>query len=333
MKASAFLLVGNKRVWMGSLALGRCYTRTTSTRKAQGVSYAALPRVGLRSVMRAHNLIVNQRHGQQALAWLFIAWFLLAGQSARALAEESLQPGELMLEEIRVVSPDYWCPFGCEANSSHEGYPIDILRAIFEPRGIKITYSNLNYSRAIIETRKGRFTLIPSVFKEEAPDFIFSRQTISDSRYCFYSRADSSWTFTGADSLKNMRIGAIKSYSYGELIDKAIAKQKGRFELQAGNNLTERLVRMLVAGRLDVFIENEYLVAYNLLLNPDVKLREAGCEASSSTYIAFSPGDNQLGQKYADMFDAGLLQLRASGALEKIMARYGLRDWAQVAAP
>ncbi len=230
-------------------------------------------------------------------------------------------------EEIKVISPDYWCPFGCKAGTPLEGYPIEILRAIFEPQGIKIQYSNMNYSRALVEVRKGEFTLIPSVFKEEAPDFIFSKETISDSRYCFYTQTTSTWRYASVESLVGLRIGGVKSYSYGSQIDAAIKQHKYQFDLQSGDGLTERLVRMLMAGRVDSFIENEYLVSYTAKINSDIHLREAGCEESSTTVMGFSPADKISAQRYAGMFDAGIVKLRRSGDLAKIMERYGLRDW------
>jgi polar amino acid transport system substrate-binding protein len=232
-------------------------------------------------------------------------------------------------EKINVLSPDYWCPFGCKAGTDFEGYPLDILKAIFEPQGIKIEYANMNYSRAIVDVRKGKYAAIPSVFKEEAPDFIFSTAAISDSRYCFYTQEKNNWHYTGVESLAGLHIGAIKSYSYGALIDAAIANNRANFYLQSGDNLTARLMRMLMAGRFDSFIENEYLVQYTLARFPDFRLREAGCESSSKTFIGFSPSDKIPAQKYADMFDSGIMKLRKNGELEKILARYGLRDWEQ----
>jgi polar amino acid transport system substrate-binding protein len=92
-----------------------------------------------------------------------------------------LFPKSVFAEKIKVLSPDYWCPFGCKAGTDFEGYPLDILKAIFKPYGVEIQYANMNYTRAIVEVRKGKYTVIPSVFKEEVPDFIFSKEAISDS--------------------------------------------------------------------------------------------------------------------------------------------------------
>ena len=80
---------------------------------------------------------------------------------------------------------------------------------------------------------------------------------------------------------------------------------------------------MMMAGRLDAFVEDEKLLAYLRKMNPELKLRKAGCEKASDTYMAISPKSPQA-QRYAKIFSDGMKELKRSGELTRILERYGI---------
>lgn len=229
-------------------------------------------------------------------------------------------------EVIKVASPDYWCPYSCKANTAEEGFTIDILRAIFEPQGDKIQYINLNYARALREVRLGRIQAISSAFREEAPGFTFPSLPISQDKYCFYTASAPGWRYSGADSLAGLKVGIIQGYSYGEEIDSYVKHNPAGFEVHSGEDLTQKLARKVMLGRLDAFVEDTNLVQYLLARQPAIKLHESGCANESYPYFALSPTVKN-GSELAKRFDEGLLKLHRSGALEQIMRKYGLKDW------
>jgi polar amino acid transport system substrate-binding protein len=254
---------------------------------------------------------------------LFIFLFSVLVSSEAISDDISLQSRE----EITIVAPDFWCPFSCEVGKGKEGFTIDILRAIFRPLGKSIRFENLNYSRALLEVRNGKYNATPATFKNEAPDFIYPELPISRNRYCFYTNINhTNWEYAGVTSLAGHSIGIVQSYSYGTLIDNAIKTKSAVFEVHSGSDLTYRMAKKVMLNRLEIFVEDENLVNYTMHAKPDIQLKEAGCESPTYAYFALSPkrGESQM---LAAEFDQGMKRLHLSGELGKILSAYGLRDW------
>ena len=251
--------------------------------------------------------------------------FLLFGLvSLEAFSDEMNPPSRA---EITIVAPGFWCPFSCKASEGKEGFTIDILRAIFKPLGKTVRYEDLNYSRALLEVRNGKYNATPSTFKNEAPDFIYPKLPISRNRYCFYTNINhASWDYTGADSLSGHSIGIVQSYSYGALIDDAIKAKIATFEVHSGSDLTYRMAKKVMLKRMEMFVEDENLVQYTMKSRPDIQLKEAGCEDATYAYFALSPKRDESPTLAAE-FDQGIKRLHLSGELEKILSVYGLHDW------
>ncbi|XHS76566.1 substrate-binding periplasmic protein [Burkholderiaceae bacterium UC74_6] len=227
--------------------------------------------------------------------------------------------------ELTVAAPAFWCPFSCTAGSRHEGFTLDILRAVFEPRGIQVRLINENYARALQDVRDGHYGATPSTFKQEAPGFVFPKTPISRNQYCFYTAPGQRWSYAGIGSLKGQRVGIVKGYSYGGRLDQAIAAKAAQFDVSVGDDITHRMARMVMSQRLDSFVEDESLVQYILSSHPELQLRNAGCEPARYAYLALSPARAESAA-LAKAFDEGLQRLRAGGQLEQIMQHYGLHD-------
>jgi polar amino acid transport system substrate-binding protein len=255
----------------------------------------------------------------------------LAMLLAAGMARPATTTPEHPVDEIVIAAPAFWCPFSCTADTRPEGFTIDILRAVYEPLGIRIRLVNENYARALQDVRNGHYGATPSTYKEEAPGFVFPKLPISRNQYCFYAAADSNsnnkpWSYNGnSASLRGHRIGIVKGYSYGNDLDHAIEHQLAQFDVSVGEDITYRMAQMVMSGRLDSFIEDVNLVQYILATHADLKLRNAGCAPARFAYLALSPAIAKSAA-YAHAFDEGIKRLRASGQLEKIMGYYGLHD-------
>ncbi|MEC5386475.1 transporter substrate-binding domain-containing protein [Uliginosibacterium sp. H3] len=247
-------------------------------------------------------------------AWCALSLLTLASSASHA-------------ETVSVVSPDYWCPYSCKAGSPREGYIVDVLRQILERHGHVLRYENENYARALQEARQGRYTLITTVYPEEAPGFSFTHEPIARASYCFYTRVGNPWRYTGPASLEHVRIGVIKGYSYGPQLNKLIQGKPDSFDLQTGDALTSRLAAMVFMSRLDGFIEDDNVVRHLLATQPQIQLKESGCFAQDFTYVAVSPRFGNS-RELAELIDKELRSLRKSGQLKEILSRYGLTDWA-----
>ena len=121
--------------------------------------------------------------------------------------------GSVCADEITFVA-DEWPPYNGVPNSTEEGYFLEIIRAIFEAEGHRVSYIVRPWSRAIREVKAGIYDALLGPFKTEAPGFVFPEQEIGLTALSFFTRKDSSWTFKERDSLMTVRLGIIQDYDY-----------------------------------------------------------------------------------------------------------------------
>jgi polar amino acid transport system substrate-binding protein len=230
-------------------------------------------------------------------------------------------------DTITIVA-DPWSPYNGIPDTTEPGYGIEIARRVFEAVGHTVDYKIVPWSRAIMATREGIYNAIIGANIEDAPDFIFPEEEFGVSKRDFWARKGSLWRYKGRESLLKVRIGAIKDYSYGEELNNFFKTNKERVQYAFGDKALEINIRKILAGRIDIAVENE-----NVFLQ---KVKQMGVSeqfvsvgsigAVDNLYIAFSP-ENEKSKEYAEIFTKGIRALKASGELEKILAKYGLRYW------
>lgn len=233
--------------------------------------------------------------------------------------------------DVISLRADEWCPYNCAPGDAKPGYMVEIAKKVFEAAGHPIDYQILNWARAIEETRAGKFTGIVGAAKGDAEDFVFPEEALGASINVFAVRKADTWTYDGIPSLSGRSLGAVRDYSYGDVIDKYIEANKGsatKIQVASGDNALEINLRKLQKGRLDTVVEGDYVLKYTLAkLGMDNDIKVAGADAEADPiYIAFSPA-NPKSQEYAALLTKGLAELRASGQLQEILGKYGLKDW------
>ena len=235
-----------------------------------------------------------------------------------------------------VFVADPWCPYNCEPDSDAPGLIVEVLDFAFTREGHTVSYQVLPWARAIEETRQGAFTGIIGAARPEAPDFIFPHSPIITAIDQFFVVADNPWTYTGQASLEAVCLGAIKGYAYGGFQTTYIQPHRDdprRIFLATGEAPLSRLVNMLLAGRLDVIVEDRGVMGEFLASRDDaVPLRAAGEVGRDPIFVAFSPvwpGAEEL----AATLDRALRELTGSGELLTMGQRYGLDSVQLGAAP
>lgn len=239
-----------------------------------------------------------------------------------------LSCGGLARAETVVIAADIWCPINCEPGSERPGIFVELARSIFAEAGIEVRYEMRNWARVLQEVRRGEINAAVGAGVEDAPDFLFTETPVALSRNCFYTRPDSTWHFEGVESLASVRLGVINDYSYGEALNAYVAAQRGHNEwvqVAAGNKALDLNLSKLAHGRLDVMIENSWVVQSRLAaLGRSGELREAGCrEPDVPIYLAFSPAlPGSL--RHVELFEQGLRRYRADGRLQALLKAYGV---------
>lgn len=245
-------------------------------------------------------------------------------------------PAVIQADTITVKS-DEWCPFNCEPNSDSPGYMIEVARIIFQKAGHELIYENMPWSRSIDHARKGKIDAIPGATKGEVPDFIFPEEEFGASMTYFFVKKGTPWKFKDVSSLENIRIGVQDDYEYGGMVDEYINKNRDTLHVQVvkSDDPVTLNLKKLIKGNIDAYPEDKLVFLYKAKsMGILEQVEEAGIIPIDSKedfeatkiYLAFSPV-NPKSLEYAQILSDGIKKMRASGELQRILDKYGLKDW------
>ncbi|MBF0316079.1 MAG: transporter substrate-binding domain-containing protein [Oligoflexia bacterium] len=229
---------------------------------------------------------------------------------------------------IRLVT-DEWCPYACKPGDS-PGYMVDIVKQVFGKLNYKIEYEILPWTRSIKYVREGKADGLVGAAKTDAPDMIFPNETLGNNRNCFYGvKGKLKWHYNGSESLKKVKLTLINAYTYGEPVD-SYAKENngnGMVEITSGTRALDLIIAKVISGKMDVFIEDENVIALNLKRKSiSTELENLGCIEGNEIYVCFNP-NNKKSKEYSEILEQGIIELRNNGKLKSILDKYGLADW------
>ena len=229
------------------------------------------------------------------------------------------------------VRADSWAPYCADPKDALPGYGIEILKQVFEKKGYTVDYQIMPWKRAVEEVKAGKWNIAIGATKSECEGFVFPAEEIGTIQNTFYVKKGTAWKFDGVESLKKVRLGCIEAYEYEPAVDAYIASTKDSDKVQpsGGETPLEVNIRKLRAGRIDAMIETPQVVAWTLkqMNVPEGEIIPANpARSPEDIYTAFSPAKPDS-KKLADELSAGIKELRQSGELKKILAKYGLTDW------
>ncbi|WP_163832570.1 substrate-binding periplasmic protein [Spartinivicinus ruber] len=245
---------------------------------------------------------------------LFFASFLLQGLG---FAEESIS-----------IRADEWYPMNGDPASDKPGFMIEIAQKVFGAKNIKVDYRLMPWERALSSVRDGTYDCVVGAYPSDAPDFVFPKENWGQDVTGIYVIAGDSWRFSDLNSLLTRKVAVIGGYSYDDELDKLIASRKDVFKSVSGNNALENNIKKLLGGRVNTLIES-VAVAEAKLESMDKKgnaLLAGTYGEANNIYFACSPA-KESSKQLVEIADEGIQQLRDSGDLKTIMAKYGLTDW------
>ncbi|KAF0222010.1 MAG: ABC transporter substrate-binding [Rhodospirillaceae bacterium] len=243
-----------------------------------------------------------------------------------SLSLTAVLPAPVAAQTILLES-DIWCPHTCAPDSAKPGYMIEIARAVFETRGQKVQYRVAPWPRAVANAVKGETDGAVGATRDDSGGLLLPAQPQGVTGNAVLVRNDAPWPWTGLTALAGKRVGITKDYSYGAEIDAWLAANPARIEAVGGETPTENNLRKLAAGRIDVVIEDAAVARYTLAqMKMDGAVRILHQDKAAPIFIAFTPA-NPKGGQYAKSLAEGMGELRQSGRLSAILAKYGLADW------
>jgi polar amino acid transport system substrate-binding protein len=226
---------------------------------------------------------------------------------------------------ISLISND-WCPYICAKNgklADQSGFAWEIVEAAMASQGYQLRYTDMPFSRAIKEARKGRFHGIVGVYKSEIPDFIFHEIDIGQAYLCFFS-TDEKWNYRGIPSLAQQTLGFVASYRFNREIDDYVRRNLSdpeRIVRGHGARPLPRLLEMLRQKRIHLLLDDMY-VTHLMLERMKMKgIHQRQCLAPGRLFVGFSPGLQGSKTLAADL-DRGLQLLKSTGVFDKIVRSY-----------
>ncbi|MBF0205913.1 MAG: transporter substrate-binding domain-containing protein [Oligoflexia bacterium] len=228
--------------------------------------------------------------------------------------------------ETLSIRADVWMPYNGEP-AGDVGYMVEVLKKVYSEFNVVIDYQTMPWARAIKEVRDGNFDAVIGAYKMDVPDFVFPQEHFTIGGEAFFVLSSKTWEFKDHSSLKQQKMGCIKDYSYGEDIDKYIKENPTMVECVSGDDPLEQNIKKLIAGRIDVLIEDAAVFWWKVHSMSGIKekVKSAGSLGKNTPmYIAFSPQDKKKAKskEYADKFDQGFKKLVASGEIARLKDKY-----------
>lgn len=230
------------------------------------------------------------------------------------------------------IRADEWLPYNGTTARKPPGYMIEMADAIAAKNGHTIGYSNLPWDDAVAAVRKGQYDCVVGALKSDAEGFAFPAEPWGKSQNAFYAKKDTTWRYEGPQSLDKIKMVVIDGYSYGDEVDAWVEANKANPDRVKVVTSTGRArvhaFMHLVTNRADVFVEDINVGDETIRqLQITDSVQNIGAVADPDPlYIACTPADPR-GARYAAMFSEGTRELRASGELDRILAKYGVKDW------
>lgn len=208
------------------------------------------------------------------------------------------------------------------------GIDYEVIAQSYQIMGEPLTFNFMPFLRAMDSVRLGDALAIAALTKnEEREAFLLSSEEISQVRDVFFTQQSSdlaSWS--SFDDLRFLRVGKSKGYNYHESFQEfPFLDLTEMVPSDTGPELA--LMQMLAIDRLDVAICEAtvcgYLLSTSAELGQKVRPLEGSIGPVRSFHLAFSKAHPDATQRLA-AFNMALRQMRESGSLSNIHARYGL---------
>ena len=230
------------------------------------------------------------------------------------------------------MSTGDWLPYIALKNHPSKGYVIEIAEIIFNNAGHTLITSNVPYPRALQQIETGEIDLLPcfAIGDMDSKDVLLADEEIGINQQVFLTQVKNTWHYHNANSLTHLKtLGLVKGETYSNISEYISNKyNKTKISWLHGEDAYNRLLQMLHLGRVEAIIENQVVASYYAFeLGLSHKIKNAGLIGEKrKLWMAFSP-KNTKAKQYAALLSNGIKKLRHSGALTKILKKYGVQDW------
>ena len=248
-----------------------------------------------------------------------------------SVSQWSLADGvDVPLPARLIVVADQWCPYNCEPGSDRPGYLIELMQQVFRERNQEIEYRLLPWQRALNAVEQGLAHAAVGAVAGNHGQTLIGKESLGYDETVFITRHKEAFTYKSPANLDPKKLAVIRDYTYANNGPLDIYLQQ---RLKNKNNITaitaeeplKSMFRMLQRRRIDTFPENRFVALYNISnLGLKGKVAIVSTPISDRVYVGFSP--DEQGRANLQWFDQKVAQMKQSGALARIMERYGIEE-------
>ncbi len=242
--------------------------------------------------------------------------FLLMILIAAIMVGRSFAQGRVL-----VTAANPYPPF-LDPSSPKEGLAIELLRAAFKTQGYDLKWEKVPWARAMLGVKNWTYDFLPTAWmtEERKASFAFS-EPYGENVVVFIKKKGDDFEYTSLDSLKGKKVGVVNGYGYGdEFLTSTL------FTREMSTNLLINIKKLLI-GRIDLTLEDA-IVARSTIMKADPSLIDQieftkGALSAIPFHIAVGLSNPHC-QEVISAFNKGLVEIKANGTYEKIMASYGI---------
>lgn len=219
----------------------------------------------------------------------------------------SVHAADALPAQIEIVS-EYWAG---HTNQDGSGLAWDIMRLVFEPAGVKVSFRTVPYTRSIGLVQRGEADAWLGSYRDEISEGVIYPQSSYDAdRIAALSL--SSKPVPTLQSLGQFRLVWMRSYDYQEYLPGITHYQE--IERRSG------ILGMLEHDHADFYIDAETEIDEVLSGSATAALYRT----TPLTLLPLYPGFavNARGRALAALFDQRMAELRRSGALRPLFQRW-----------
>ena len=247
----------------------------------------------------------------------------------------SLFSRQIEAEELRYGRLNPFCPFTCDFDESGQyGVVIDIFRAVTAMNGM--TYRDVEVPSkrkfTALDSDFSNVTTVWSTNKKALASVVPAEEAIVAVRWGTATRNDLDFMFRTLEDLKNVVLIVSATMDFSQEFEDYLqaGEKSGRIILLYGEDVARRGMNLLSRERGDVYLTGMIPLGHRIKNWGYVgkfNVAHAPYFPTAYVYPSFS-NNNPKAQVYADMMTDGIRKLRETGQLAKILAAYGLTDWA-----
>lgn len=245
-----------------------------------------------------------------------------------------------MVYQSNALATDYefiwnpYCPYTCDAKleNGKEGVAIEIIRAVFKDSEHTVSFKRIDsWLRAKRLVKSGMSDGMAFTFyqhdKTENGYLTPETPMLMVKGIAYLSLPKNQMTpFRVTDVA---RFNAIGNY-YGAVnsnrrLARYLAENPHKTIYVTGSNILKRVREMLDIGRIEIWLDSPDLLNYMVTKYPQYAVSTSPTGNAEYAGMLFDESKPQS-KALAKMMDEGIVKLRKSGELEKILARYGMSD-------